>query len=344
VGRRVISKIKIGNMKLGGASRKAVGIFTGGGEKRSSGDPYVTSDAFGDGREGAMTPQRFSAGPTGPLESPNASGTRDQINSMEGGAFGLGATSIYPTPIETGSHTAFDDNEDQLQSPTSPVAAPLKKESKQGIQKFGSVIPTVKVPKKLFGTGGKESKPKHNRNSSETFQQQQSPKQKSMFSKFVNELSQAQLTVSKPAAQGQSGSPPPRPPDKSQFRSTSETSGGLKGFFADLSSRDITGQRKVDRRTSPQNPSIYSKSRFSGSDVNKTNSVGYSDCSERDQMGPRLYDENVYDEGAPDWESKLSVMKELLPHISRDVLASSLKEARGDEERAIGLAVLNSRT
>jgi hypothetical protein len=51
----------------------------------------------------------------------------------------------------------------------------------------------------------------------------------------------------------------------------------------------------------------------------------------------------VYDESASDWEVKLENMEDVLPHIRRDILVDSLKQAGGDEQRAIGLAVIRSR-
>ena len=51
----------------------------------------------------------------------------------------------------------------------------------------------------------------------------------------------------------------------------------------------------------------------------------------------------VYDESASDWEVKLEKIEDVLPHIRRDILVESLKQAGGDEQRAIGLAVIRSR-
>jgi hypothetical protein len=349
VGRKVMSKIKIGSMKLGGASKKTMDMFTGSGEKRSSADPNVTprsTDGF-DGREGATTPQqRFSGGPSGALESPRDNGARYYRDSVEARPYGLGlSTSTHPAPVEAtqpGSSVLREESENRPLSPVSPIGIQPRREGKQGGM-FGSAISTVKVPK-LFGSSG--TKGKHNRTGSDVpqpmQQQQQSPKQKSKFSKFVNDLSNAQLTVSKPSNQNQSsvsGSPPPpRPPDKAQFRSTSEGTGGLRGFFTS----DLTG-----KRVSPQNPTPYSR-QPEGSGYSENNSIGaaprYPEYLEQDRTPARLEEENVYDESALGWDAKLGVMMEFLPHIPREVLALSLKEARGDEERAIGLAVLKSRT
>src|SRR5437667_6436154 len=98
------------------------------------------------------------------------------------------------------------------------------------------------------------SKTKHHTDSIE-YPAQQSPKQKSKFSKFVADISSTTLTGSKSNQSLTSSPPPPPPPDKSQFRAQSDGSGKLKGFFADISSRDITGTRSSDR----QQPSYRSK-------------------------------------------------------------------------------------
>ena len=40
---------------------------------------------------------------------------------------------------------------------------------------------------------------------------------------------------------------------------------------------------------------------------------------------------------------KFGMIMDVLPHISRDIIVDSLKQAGGDEQRAIGLAVIRSR-
>jgi len=50
----------------------------------------------------------------------------------------------------------------------------------------------------------------------------------------------------------------------------------------------------------------------------------------------------VYDERASDFEVKIGLMQDVLPHISRDVLVDSLKQAGGDERKGIGIAVLGN--
>ena len=93
--------------------------------------------------------------------------------------------------------------------------------------------------------------------------------------------------------------------------------GGLKGFMADISKRDITGTTEQDRLAAQR---------------------------KREQEATHQPAAAVmYDETASDWEVKLETMEDVLPHIRRDKLAEALMQAGGDEQRAIGLAVINSR-
>ena len=63
----------------------------------------------------------------------------------------------------------------------------------------------------------------------------------------------------------------------------------------------------------------------------------------RDQEPHHVAQAVPYDDTASDWEVKIANMEDVLPHIRRDTLAEALKQAGGDEQRAIGLAVINSR-
>lgn len=319
---------------------------------------------------------------------PELYGSRDQQPSNETQPESLGVTTaglqsppspiFYPqvraprqAPPSPASFASFGRHEDRPRTPQSPSGVMLRKDGKpSGRNALSATIPGSKVSK-LFG-GSSDSKPKHRSDDypsslPQQFQQPTSPKPKSKFSKFVNELSQATLTASKPAQSPQSpahapASPPPPPPlpDKSQFRTATEGSGRFKGFFTDLGSRDITGNKPSERQTSPRGPTTSPRttqdrpntSGFSKfiSDLSKRDLTGRTEheriaaARRREQEPTRIPAQPVvYDERASDWEVKLGRIEDVLPHIGRDILIESLKQAGGDEHKAIGLAVVKSR-
>jgi hypothetical protein len=225
-----------------------------------------------------------------------------------------------------------------------------------GRHAFSASISGGKVSN-LFGN----PKVKHH---SDEYGQPSSPKQKSKLSKFMTDLSQQSITGTKqstsPSQSRISGSPPPPPPpDKTQFRATSEGSGGkLKGFLADLNSRDITGGKAGDKSPRGKTSSGGSGASAGGAggfkgfmaDLSKRDITG---VTEQDRLAAQRKREQeathqpatpvLYDETSSDWEVKLETMEDVLPHIRRDKLAEALMQAGGDEQRAIGLAVINSR-
>jgi hypothetical protein len=273
---------------------------------------------------------------------------------------------VYPSEVYSDPSTSYSYPEALPYSPTSPSPVISKKEATPSGGRHA-------VSASMSGYPGSSStfpdpKSKHLSDSS-SYQQPQykatgpsSPK-KSKFSKFMNDLSQSSLTGAKPGQPSQSGwgrSQPsqiaPPPPEKPQNRSTSEGSSRLKGFFSDLNSRDITGKPASDRlaaagvqKSSGQNKPSGSFGKFL-SELNKRDLTGISE-EERIAAARRRGQEPthipaqpiVYDDNASDWEVKLEKMEDVLPHIRKDKLAEALKQAGGDEQRAIGLAVLNSR-
>jgi hypothetical protein len=107
------------------------------------------------------------------------------------------------------------------------------------------------------------------------------------------------------------------PRGKTSSHTATGGGGAFKGFMADISKRDITGATEQDRLAAQR---------------------------KREQEATHQPAAAVmYDETASDWEVKLETMEDVLPHIRRDKLAEALMQAGGDEQRAIGLAVINSR-
>ena len=179
----------------------------------------------------------------------------------------------------------------------------------------------------------------------------------------MNDLSQQSITGTKhstPPSQSRimGSPPPPPPPDKTQFRTTSEGSAGkLKGFLSDLNSRDITGAEAGEKspRLNTSAGTVAGRGGGGGlkgfmADLSKRDITG---ATEQDRLTAQRRQEQeaphqpapttLYDETASDWEVKLETMEDVLPHIRRDKLAEALMQAGGDEQRAIGLAVINSR-
>ena len=316
-----------------------------------------------------------------PEPGTSGSGQQDYYGySDERQPMGLGLTApheLYPNegPSQSvSSFTNFTRMEPQHQStvpyPQHSGAVMSKKESTAGGRHGFSASISGGKASKLFGLSS-ESKTKHNSDSAEYSPPQpqpSSPKQKSKFSRFVNDLSHSTITGTKHSqtpSQSRIVSSPtrPPPPDKSQFRVTSEGSSKVKGFFSDLSSRDITGARISDKQTSPRQQGTTpagSEDRSGGaggvgfgrffSDLSKRDITGATEqdrieaARRREQESTHLPAQSiVYDETASDWEVKLETMEDVLPHIRRDFLVEALKQAGGDEQRAIGLAVINSR-
>jgi hypothetical protein len=405
VGQIVISKIKIGGLKIGGVTKKSNDRFGS-----ASGDvPYVqrSNEGF---RESPMPQPRSPDSPSTPMGPPgipseiarqaesnqpvsreperlSGSGVpRDHGSSNEGKPVELGlstpthgisaedppppstSTQMQSPPQQTqspGFHRPIEHTEELLQPPSSPSAATPKREGRQGGRHaFSASISGGKVSK-LLGYTATDQKAKHHSDSSEypSSAQQHSPRQKSKFSKFMTELSLSPSTTSKPSSpfqtQSGTGSPPP-PPDKSQFRTPSEGSGRIKGFFADLTSRDLVGNKPSDKQASHRGPGVSPRTgeerpggggfgRFLA-DIGRRDLTGQTD-EDRMTAARRRQQENThvpaqpvaYDESASDWEEKLAKMEDVLPHIRRELLITSLKKAGGDEQRAIGLAVINSR-
>ena len=321
-------------------------------QERIEGEPELKDIAYGSQAVGlgVSTPTQAT-----PMESePRTSFGQMQLPPQR-------PESPYQPPRDDYPATSINNSPRPSSSLANPVIS--KKES-QGTtrHKFSSSISSAKVSK-LFGitTTSPDSKPKHLSDTSDypTTSPQQSPKQKSKFSKFVNDLSQSSIT-GKPQQQQiniTASPPPPPPPDKSQFRSPSEGS-RLKGFLTDLSSRDITGNKPqtshVSPNTSPRvatdRPNTGGFGRFIAELGKPRDIMGHTE-DERLAATRRREQELthvpaqavVYDESASDWEVKLERMEDVLPHIRRDILVDSLKEAGGDEQRAIGLAVIKSR-
>ena len=395
VGRKMISKMVIGGKKLGAATKNTIDKL-GTGDKRTSGDVH-SARASGEMHKDSRSLQRLSRDESLESPVIRSSGLSQervdeepQLKDINYGnqPVGLGvSTPTQETAMDMEPPTSFAEIQIPAQRPQSPYQPPaddfplspsnhsprpsislanpvISKKESQGTtrHKFSSSISSVKVSK-LFGISTTpEPKPKRHSDASEyspsTSSPQQSPRQKSKFSRFVNDLSQSSITGKSPQTAAVTASPPPPPPpDKSQFRSPSESTSRLKGFLADLGSRDITGNKPQTSHGSPSSsprvaadrPSTGSFSRFI-SELGKRDIMGHTE-EERLAAARRREKEVthvpaqpvVYDESASDWEVKLEKMEDVLPHIRRDVLVESLKQAGGDEQRAIGLAVVRSR-
>ena len=98
---------------------------------------------------------------------------------------------------------------------------------------------------------------------------------------------------------------------------TTSGGGGFSRFFSDISKRDLSGQTEQERAAAL--------------------------AKKREQEGTHVPAQSVvYDESASDFEVKIGLMQDVLPHITRDVLVDSLKQAGGDEKKGIGIAVLGN--
>lgn len=406
VTRKMISKMKIGGKKISAATKNTMKLGSSTGD-RGSYDEMDYARRSNEARRTspreplASSPASQRASVESPAVSrsefsPQAEFQENTYRDPEPGTSGSGQQEYYGYPNErqplglgltaphepyategpsqsTSSFPNYTRTEPQHQ-PSVPYSQPAgtnvsKKEG--GRHGFSASISGGKASK-LFGGFSNEPKTKHHSDSAEYSPpqpQSSSPKQKSKFSKFVNDLSHSTITGGKHSHSGSqsrivSSPTRPPPPDKSQFRVTSEgSSSKVKGFFADLGSRDITGARVSDKQTSPRQQStipVSSEDRTSGvgsagfgrifADLNKRNITGATE-QERLEAARRREQESthlpaqpmVYDETASDWEVKLEQMEDVLPHIRREMLADALKQAGGDEQRAIGLAVINSR-
>ena len=390
VGRKMISKMMMGGKRLGAATKNKIDkLGTTTGDKRTSGDIHYTRPS---GEEYGKSPtfQQRNSREEG-LESPvvRSSGvSQERIDSepelkdisygQDNQPVGLRvSTPIQMTPVDAEPSTSFaqmplpaqpestyrasrDDLPSLLtndfpragSSLANPVISAKEETQGAGRHKFSSSISVGGKVSKLFTT---DSKQKHHSDSTEypSTSPQQSPRQKSKFSKFVSDLSQSSVTGKRPESPVTASPNPPPPPDKSQFRSPAESSSRLKGFLADLNSRDITGKPQTSHgspttssRVPADRPSTSGFSRFI-SELGKRDITGRTE-EERIAMQRRREQEVtyvpaqsvVYDETASDWEIKLEKMEDVLPHIPVDILVDSLKRAGGDEERAIGLAVI----
>lgn len=110
---------------------------------------------------------------------------------------------------------------------------------------------------------------------------------------------------------------PSSPQRNTATSSGPSTGGGFGRFVADLAKRDITGSTEEQRAAA---------------------------AARRAQEPTRQPAQPaVYDETASDWEVKIEQMEDVLPHVPRHRLAEALKACGGDEERAIGFAVINRR-
>lgn len=400
VGKKVISKIKVGGKKIGAATKNTIdklGDMSITGEKRSSGDVHYDSHSpemknnSGFDQSRPYSPEsNFVA--NSPVVSRNevpsygefgANTYRDPVpvnpelvvqrnDGLDNGGVGLGLSApTRPYALDSAPPSASSlPNQGQSQAwakqrppPTAPGIVMSKKEAR-GHTPSSSFSGSGKVSK-FFGSLDLSNK-RHSGSSGDSPTQQQrqssSPKQKSKFSRFMNDLSHQTITgkdprhVSQPASVD---SRPPPPPDKTQFRAPSAGT-GIKNVFSDLGSRDITGARPQDKPKGARAPTFGSTTsadrHASGGGINRF----FQDLAKRDLTG--LTEEQrqaaliqqqdnthvpaepeVYDESASDWEVKMEKMEDVLPHIRRERLAEALKQAGGDEHRAIGLAVINSR-
>jgi len=383
----MISKLKMGGQKLGAATMK---LASGPGDKRASADMAYARRSSEVSRHSPpntlVYPPEVRSGTIDPSLTPQQQHTQpdrdDDVTSgfSRGRAFsdatspvGLGFShqpSIGQSPSQSTSSFGYYPQVQSGERPQSPyygrdpAMGPVSKKENRtgggGRHAFSASISGGKVSN-LFGN----PKTKHH---SDEYGQPSSPKQKSKFSKFITDLSQQSITGTKhsnsPSQSRLSGSPPPPPPpDKTQFRATSEGSGGrLKGFLADLNSRDITGGKAGDKSPRGKTSSHTATTGGGGgggaggglkgfmADISKRDITG---TTEQDRLAAQRKREQeathqpaaavMYDETASDWEVKLETMEDVLPHIRRDKLAEALMQAGGDEQRAIGLAVINSR-
>jgi hypothetical protein len=262
------------------------------------------------------------------------------------------------------------------ETPSSPAVASAKKSHGAKPSFSGG-----KVSKFFAGiTVPADSKAKRN-SADDSPQRSASPQaspRPSKFSKFVNEISSGPLSGAKPNQQQSTtnASPgPPPPPDKSQFQ------GRLKGFFADISNRDALGNKpgekpppsvqestgstspRAQTPTSPRGQKSPLRPPTNNGTPGGSGGFGrfFSDVSKRDVSGRTEQERTaalaakreaegthvpaqpvVYDENASDFEVKIGIMADVLPHISRDILVDSLKQAGGDERKGIGIAVLGN--
>jgi hypothetical protein len=382
VGRKMISKMKIGGKKIGAATKNTIDKLGSSGESgnRHSGDgsgspiQHVSSPNYSSNKRASGSHASLGS----PGRSDGAGFKPDTVRDLEtkdegGGGYGyndgqpVGLGLSAPTrpyaaeavPQSPSSFSSFSQIQSpqsarpspsyppvsqRPQSPMSPSAGTVisRKEGKgQGRHGFSASISSGKVSK-FFKT---DPKSKHQsdgysppQGSTSPKQNSTSPKQKSKFSKFIGDLSQQGITGTRPSHSSSPsvGSSPPLPPDKTQFRSTSAMSGrpytagspeplapvaedrpsGFKGFISDLGKRDITGTTADTRLAATR---------------------------KREQEQAQYARPVQYDDSASDWEVKMGQMEDVLPHIRRDILAEALIQAGGDEQRAIGLAVLNSR-
>jgi hypothetical protein len=273
-------------------------------------------------------------------------------------------------PPQVGRSESYAMDNQRPHTPMSPGTVISKKEKDASRHGFSASTSGGKVSK-LFKTDGKSKRhsdtPGYSPPTDTT-----SPKQKSKFSKFVGDLAQSSITGTKighgySSSQSNIGAspPPPPPPDKAQFRSASDGT-ALKGFMSDLASRDITGgrprtpsqpypgqssqlQSSAPLTNSEDRPSGGGFSRFI-SDLNKRDITGASEQNRlaaqrrrEQETHQNMAKPKKYDDTASDWDVKITQMEDVLPHIRRELLAESLIQAGGDEQRAIGLAVINSR-
>ena len=399
-GRAVISKMKIGGKRLGTASKNALAASPT--EQRGSGELHYTQEndevmrttlqqrSSPENRSEASSPvvSKSEGLPQADLrsstqeEQDDVRTSQDYSGDSQRVALGLSTPTQPYSPDSNPPPTPFVQIRIPSERSQSPVSYPPTRRAETpnnprspgqemsrnagkagGRHGYSSSTSGVGNIVGLFGQTS-ESKAKHHSDSTD-YPAQRSPNQKSKFSRFVSDISRTTLGGSRP---GQSAITPPPPPDKSQFRATSEGSGKLKGFFADVSSRDITGSRPSDRQqasapreTSPRAP--QTSPRTGGDERSGTGGFGrfLSDLSRRDIAGQTEQDRAaaarrrqqeathipaqtvVYDENASDWEDKMTLIEDVLPHIRRELLVESLKQSGGDAQRAIGLAVIRSR-
>jgi len=389
VGRKMISKMKIGGRKITAAMER---ISTGSqGEKRSSGDvPYArTTDETSPLQQMRSSPD-YSNPIGSPVRAPTAQSYNEPLrqNGVEYPADRMTSTA----PVGLGPSTPIAEHPATFSQMHVPEAPP----SPLSYHRPETPVSPARAPKKGHGSkpsisGGKVSKffgvtvssdLKPTRNSAEDsppLQQQisspQTSPKPSKFSKFMADISSGGLsgTQSNQQQSGRSSSPlPPPPPPKSQYQKDPATrGGGLKSFFADISTRDALGNKPGEKPILAQPPESQISPRLPKTSPRATDGVAtgsgggfsrfFSDISKRDLSGHTEQEKAaalakkggqekihvpaqpvVYDESASDFEVKIGLMQDVLPHISRDVLVDSLKQAGGDERKGIGIAVLGN--
>jgi len=391
VGRKMISKMKIGGKKITAAMER---ISTGSqGEKRSSGDvPYARTTGETSPRQQMRSSPDYSNPIGSPVRAPTAQSFNEPLrqNGVEYSADRMTSTApvgLGPSPTPIAEHPATFAQMHVPEAPPSPLSyhrpetpvSPPRGAPKQG---HGSK-PSISGGKvsKFFGLTV-SSELKATRNSAEEsppLQQQisspQTSPQPSKFSKFMADVSSGGLsgTQSNQQQSRRSSSPiPPPPPPKSQYQKDPATrGGGLKSFFADISSRDALGHKPGEKpslaqppesqisprppKTSPRTADGATTSSGGGfsrffSDISKRDLSGHTEQEKATALTKKREQEKthvpaqpvVYDERASDFEVKIGLMQDVLPHISRDVLVDSLKQAGGDERKGIGIAVLGN--